>query len=130
MNQCHSQFTQIDSIYQKSCLPNFLVLKFCGKAQLPQSFRQSHTKFPNQGIRWNFGIVRSVRCTRGEFRTLRSSHPQVFLGKGVLKICSKFTGEHLCRNVISIKLRSTSGRLLLESVKHLWWNFFVKIFSD
>ena len=28
------------------------------------------------------------------------------LGKGVLKICSKFTGEHPCRSVISIKLQS------------------------
>ena len=27
-----------------------------------------------------------------------------FLGKGVLKKCSKFTGEHPCRSVISIKL--------------------------
>ena len=26
------------------------------------------------------------------------------LGKGVLKICSKFTGEHPCRKVVSIKL--------------------------
>ena len=26
--------------------------------------------------------------------------------KGTLKICSKFTGEHLCRSVISIKMRS------------------------
>ena len=26
------------------------------------------------------------------------------LGKGILKICSKFTGEHPCRSVISIKL--------------------------
>ena len=34
----------------------------------------------------------------------RSSHPVVFLVKGVLKICSKFTGEHPCRSVISIKL--------------------------
>ena len=34
----------------------------------------------------------------------RSSHPEVFLGKGVLKICSKFTGEHPCRSVISVKL--------------------------
>ena len=34
----------------------------------------------------------------------RSSHPEVFLGKGVLKVCSKFTGEHPCRSVISIKL--------------------------
>ena len=34
----------------------------------------------------------------------RSSHPVVFLGKGVLEICSKFTGEQPCWNVISIKL--------------------------
>ena len=34
----------------------------------------------------------------------RSSHPEVFLSKGVLKICSKFTGEHPCQSVISIKL--------------------------
>ena len=27
-------------------------------------------------------------------KTFRSSRPGVFLGKGVLKICSKFTGEH------------------------------------
>ena len=26
----------------------------------------------------------------------RSSRPEVFLGKGVLKICSKFTEKHLC----------------------------------
>ena len=62
----------------------------------------------------------------------RSSHPEVFLEKGVLKICSKFTGEHLCRSVISITLRhrcspvnllhnfrttftkSTSERLILD----------------
>ena len=34
----------------------------------------------------------------------RSSHPEVFLRKSVLKICSKFTGEHPCRKAISIKL--------------------------
>ena len=33
-----------------------------------------------------------------------SSPPEVFLGKGVLKICIKFTGEHSCQSVISIKL--------------------------
>ena len=26
----------------------------------------------------------------------RSGHPDVFQGKGVLEICSKFTGEHPC----------------------------------
>ena len=33
----------------------------------------------------------------------RNSHTKVFLGKGVLKICSKFTGGHPCWNLISIK---------------------------
>ena len=42
------------------------------------------------------------------FQTLsRSSSPEVFLRKGVLKICSKFTGKHPCRlcNFIEITLR-------------------------
>ena len=30
------------------------------------------------------------------FYNVRSSHSEVFLEKDVLKICSKFTGEHLC----------------------------------
>ena len=74
----------------------------------------------------------------------RSPSSEVFLGKGVLKICSKFTGEHPCRSEISVKLQSnfieialrhgcslvnlldifripfpknTSGRLLLSFVK-------------
>ena len=43
-----------------------------------------------------------------ELITEASGPPGVVLGKGVLKICSKFTGEHPCRNVISIKLQSIS----------------------
>ena len=34
----------------------------------------------------------------------RRSLPDVFLRKGILKIRSKFTGEHPCQSVISIKL--------------------------
>ena len=58
----------------------------------------------------------------------RSSYPEVLLRKGAQEICSKFTAEHLCRSVISIKLesinlqhifrtpfpRNTSGWLLLK----------------
>ena len=40
------------------------------------------------------------------FEILRNSPSEVFLGEGVLKICGKSTGEHPCRNVISIKLQS------------------------
>ena len=35
----------------------------------------------------------------------RSSPPEVYLGKGVLKICRKVTGEHPCQSAISIKLK-------------------------
>ena len=41
----------------------------------------------------------------------------MFLGKGVLKICSKFTGEHPCQSVISIKLQSNFIEITL------WYGF-------
>ena len=46
----------------------------------------------------------------------RSSLPEVFLVKSVLKICSKFTVKHPCRGMISIKLQSI---LRTHSKKHL-----------
>ena len=52
-----------------------------------------------------------------EYRTLsiiRSSSPKVFIGKGVLKICSRFTGEHPCWSVISIKLQSNIIQITLR----------------
>ena len=36
-------------------------------------------------------------------KSFRSSRSEVLLRKGVLKICRKFTREHPCRSVISIK---------------------------
>ena len=78
----------------------------------------------------------------------RSSHPEVFLEKGILKICSKFTGEHACRSAVSRRLvcnfieiallhgcspvyllhifwtpfsKNTSGRLLLKTAKSYSW---------
>ena len=35
-----------------------------------------------------------------------SSRFEVFLGKYVLKMCGKFTGEHQCRGVTSMNLQS------------------------
>ena len=43
-----------------------------------------------------------------------SSPPELFLGKVVLKIFSKFTGEHLCRSSISIKLLSNFIEITLR----------------
>ena len=51
-----------------------------------------------------------------EFATKRkrSSPPEVFLVKGVLKICSKVTGEHPCRSVILIKFQSNFIEITLR----------------
>ena len=43
----------------------------------------------------------------------RSSLPEVFLGEGVLKICSKFTGEHPCKATL-LKSHFDMGVLLLS----------------
>ena len=48
------------------------------------------------------------------FRRQRSSRPEVFLEKGVLKICSKFTGEQPCQSVVSIKLQSNFIEITLQ----------------
>ena len=40
--------------------------------------------------------------------------PEVFLGKGVLKTCSKFTGEHPGRSVILIKVQSHFIEVILR----------------
>ena len=40
-----------------------------------------------------------------KINTYRSSRAKAFLVKRVLKICSKFTGEHPCQGMISIKLK-------------------------
>ena len=65
----------------------------------------------------------------------RNTPPEVLLGKDVLKIYSKFTGEHPCRSVVSIQLQQlyrnrTSARVLSRkfvvyfqntfSYEHLW----------
>ena len=58
----------------------------------------------NSTCQW---IVILIFCSYVILRMNRSSLPEVFLIKGVPKTCSKFTGEHPYRSVISIKLLRT-----------------------
>ena len=44
----------------------------------------------------------------------RSSHPEMFLRKIVLKLCSKYTGEHPYRSLILIKLQSNFIEIALR----------------
>ena len=61
-----------------------------------------------------------------------SSYPEVFLGKGVLKICSKFTGEDPCRSAISIKLLYNFIEIVLRhgyssvNLLHIFRTLFLK----
>ena len=62
------------------------------------------------GIEWGHWSNFNFKCTIGavtlianfleDSRTDRSSPPDMFLGKDVLKICSKFTEEYPCLSVI------------------------------
>ena len=56
----------------------------------------------------------NIKLAKFESQSNRSSHPEVFLEKGVLKICTKFTGEYPCRSVISIKLQSNFIEITLR----------------
>ena len=55
-----------------------------------------------------------------------NSPPELFLGKGLLKRCSKFTWEHPCRSVISVKLQrvfSCKFAAYFQNIfswEHLW----------
>ena len=43
--------------------------------------------------------VTNILLTLKKLIIKESSHPEVFLKKGVLKVCCKFTGEHPCQSV-------------------------------
>ena len=47
---------------------------------------------------------------------IESSPPLVFLGKGALKIWSKFTREHSYRSAILVKLQSNFIQIALQQV--------------
>ena len=69
-------------------------------------------------------------------RVYRSSPSEVFLRKGVLKICSRFTREHPCRSVISMKLQSDFIEIALRhgcfpvNFLHIFRTLFYKNTSD
>ena len=60
----------------------------------------------------NFNI--HILCKRKVQSKSRYSPPEVFLGKSVLKIYRKSTGEHPCQSVISIKLQSKFIEIVLR----------------
>ena len=56
-------------------------------------------------------LIKRLSCLKCLFR---SSPPELFYGKDILKICSRFTGQHRWRSVISIKLQSNFIEITLR----------------
>ena len=72
-----------------------------GKAKINNCCEDSGTCLPKQ-------IEEMLIMVLSTF-FFRNSHSEVFLGKGVLKICSKFTGEHPCQSAHFGILKSHFG---------------------
>ena len=67
----------------------------------------------------NFGV--SMLTHSALQHLFRSSPSEVFLGKGVLKVCSKLTGEHPCRgtNKMMVFLQSKFLQACYSSGPHI-----------
>ena len=73
---------------------------------------QHYSLFPSKSLIQQ-DLVQCCVFSVPSLDSFRSSYPEVLLRKGVLEICSKFTGEHPCRSVISIKLQSSFTEIAL-----------------
>ena len=51
-------------------------------------------------VSFNYKPKYHFNSTHSGWTFFRNSHSEVFLGKDVLKICSKFTREHTCQSAI------------------------------
>ena len=60
--------------------------------------------YPKVGKNYKLENAIAFIVKRYDGAVFRSSPPELFSGKGIQKMCCKFTGEHRCRSVISIKL--------------------------
>ena len=75
------------------------------------------TLYYKQTLKWNHRQSLIVNFYQVNSELLRSN------SEGVLKICSNFTGEHLCRSAISIKLLCNFNEIALRHGCFLKSNF-------
>ena len=77
----------------------------------------------------NLNSPENLHYCAKKLNVFRSSRTEVFLGNGILEICSKFTGEHPCRNAISIELQSMTTWCATENSHfELWLLYWKRIF--
>ena len=94
---------------------------YISKAELAEKYKWNWNS--EIFLQWNMNFF-PESSRPSIFWISRSSHPEGFLGKGVLKICSKFAREHPCLNVVSIKLLSNFANII-AAMSYMKWNFFI-----
>ena len=107
------------------------VLRMSGRFSRTSSGRPRNVIFPNGYI---LKHQKASGCDTSSMKWVnnKSTPPEVFLGKDVLKICSKFTGIHPCRSAISIKLQSNFIEIVLRhgcslvNIQHIFRTPFLK----
>ena len=94
-----------------------IIIIFIGSVNCISFWLTNKKKILNlSGDRSNSNATLQKFGTR-RFKTfINRSAPEVLLEEGVLKTCSKFTGEHPCRSVIIIKLQSNYKILVLSQL--------------
>ena len=78
----------------KDCIETFIKRLYAMFPQQPMTELPVYWK-EHEATETCFKSVLKCLMTQ-RIKRYRSSPPKVFIWKGVLKICSKFTGEHLC----------------------------------
>ena len=104
-------------------ISQYCVLQIYCKTEIPLQwnfhFFRTHITSKTIQLHSSKTIINSTSWSRKYIRSIQSrlynvifrgSHPEVFLGKVVLKICSKFKGEHFSRSVFLIKLQTYLNR--------------------
>ena len=108
----------------------FLVVINIKKWNQIASFVKSNRCIMHVSAEWFQRIVKIIRSVHNMWDFQKLPSRGVFLGKGVLRICSKNTGKYPCRSAISVKplsnfieitlLHGCSPVNLLHIVEHLF----------
>ena len=72
--------------------------------KISENLTVKNGRIGNEWVKLTSSISNWVFMSLIKYGQLRGNPPKVFLKKSVMKIYSKFTGEHPCQSVISIKL--------------------------
>ena len=81
----------------------FLVVINIKKWNQTASFVKSNRCIMHVSAEWLQRIVKIILSVHNMWDIQKQPSRGVFLGNGVLRICSKFTGEYPCRSATSIK---------------------------